>query len=197
MARSICKIADCTKVVNGHGLCGAHYTRWRKYGDPLGGDRNHAEPSVRFWRRVARAAPDQCWQWTGAKASNGYGSFQPGGNGSPGMGAHRFCYELHHGPIEKGRASVVMHSCDNRLCVNPAHLSLGTPKENTADMIAKGRHARQAPVGGANGKAVLTEEIVRAIRASDESNPVLARRFGCGINTVRGVRIGRTWTHIT
>lgn len=90
-----------------------------------------------------------------------------------------------------------MHSCDVMRCVNPAHLSLGTPKENTADMIAKGRHARQAPKGEASGKAVLTEEIVRAIRASDESHAVLARRFGCGANTVRGVRTGRTWSHVT
>lgn len=197
MARTICKISGCEQLVNGHGLCGKHYIRWRKHGDPLGGNRNHAEPSVRFWRRVERSAPDVCWQWVGAKAKNGYGSFQPGGNGSPGMGAHRYCYELHHGPISGGRSAVVMHSCDNRLCVNPAHLSLGTHKQNTADMIAKGRHARLAPVGTDSPRAVLDEDAVRYIRKSDDSHAALARRFGCGATTIRSVRDGRTWTHVT
>jgi hypothetical protein len=90
-----------------------------------------------------------------------------------------------------------MHSCDNPACVNPAHLTSGTHKANTADMIAKGRHARQAPAGQDNGKSILTEETVRMIRASPQTNAELSRELGVSPNTIRGVRTGRTWAHVT
>lgn len=181
----------CEAPVYAKGVCKKHYQRLRKHGDPHAGQ-THAPPEERFWRSVTKG--DGCWIKAG-RSGGRYGWFQPGGKGTPSVLAHRYAYEISHGPIPPGM--VVMHACDVMRCVNPAHLSLGTPKENTADMIAKGRHARQAPKGEASGKAVLTEEIVRAIRASDEPHAVLARRFGCGANTVRGVRTGRTWTHVT
>jgi DNA-binding transcriptional regulator YiaG len=196
MPRSICKIPSCDGLVNGHGLCGKHYIRWRRYGDPLGGERNHAPPSVRFWRRVERRGPSECWPWTGAALSSGYGSFQPGGHRTPSVGAHRFSYAMHYGDIPSGM--FVMHACDNKRCVNPAHLSLGTPKHNTADMIAKGRHARMAPVGTDNGKAKLDADGVRFIRANPQmSNAKLAAVLGVGASTIQGVRSGRTWAHVT
>jgi hypothetical protein len=145
MARALCTIDGCDRVVNGHGLCDKHYQRWAKYGDPLGGKSNHAPASERFDRRVKKGGPNDCWFWSGRPTNAGYGIFQIGGKGSRVVSAHRFSYELHKEPIPKGLH--IMHSCDNRLCVNPAHLSVGTAKENALDCIAKGRHSSQIRKG--------------------------------------------------
>jgi len=172
-----------------------HYQRARKFGTPEDTPTAHAPAEVRFWRGVDRGDPDQCWPYVRGERRGTYGRFQPGGKGSPHVLTHRYSYELHCGPIPEGM--LVMHSCDNPRCVNPAHLSLGTHKQNTGDMIAKGRHARQAPRGTANGKAILNPDLVREIRASTETNAVLARRLGVGVTTIRGVRSGRVWSHVT
>lgn len=75
-----------------------------------------------------------CWEWKGLKMSSGYGHLKVFGKF---VGAHRLSYELYKGqiPIDKE----IMHLCDNRLCVNPDHLKLGTHKENMLDMVLKGR----------------------------------------------------------
>ena len=89
-----------------------------------------------------------------------------------------------------------MHKCDNPECTNPEHLILGTPKQNTQDMIAKGRKRTVAPVGLGNGKSILNEEKVRLIRQSDLPHTVIAKQLGVSVGCVRGVRTGRTWSHI-
>lgn len=193
MSRSICTVEGCERFVNGHGLCVTHYDRWRKYGDPLKGRQLHAPPEERFWRFVVRGTEDECWLFRGSGEAR-YATFQLQGRKGRHVGAHRFSYEMHHGPIPDGM--VVMHKCDTPRCVNPAHLTVGTPKQNTQDMIRKNRHGRVAPIGEASPFAVLTEEAVRAIRASSETNRALARRYGVGFTTVRSARSGKTWRHI-
>lgn len=117
-----CYVTDCERPYYAKGWCEMHYQRVTKYGHPDGGPETHARAEVRFERRRPIQEPGCCWIWAGSKGLNGYGLFQIGGRGSPHVGAHRFAYEMAHGPIPKGM--VVMHSCDTPACVNPAHLSV-------------------------------------------------------------------------
>lgn len=188
----VCSIKGCDRPLYAKGWCNMHYQRVATHSDAGGSGRSHAPAEERFWRRVDKTG--SCWIWTGSRRPNGYGQMQAGGKGSATVSTHRFSYEMHRGPIPKGR--VVMHSCDNHACVNPAHLGVGTYKANTADMIAKGRHARRAPCGQDNGKSILTETMVRMIRASSKTNADLSRELGVSPNAIRGVRTGRTWTHV-
>jgi hypothetical protein len=88
----------------------------------------------RFWAKVKRNAPDACWPWVGVILGNGYGSLTAFNKADT---AHRVSWMLANGPIPTGL--FVCHKCDVRSCVNPAHLFIGTAKDNTRDMIAKGR----------------------------------------------------------
>jgi hypothetical protein len=98
------------------------------------------EQATFFWDKVRKSAPDECWLWTGIKSgAKGYGAFWLEGQSYP---AHRLAYALVNGPIPAAPSimhSQVMHSCDNPPCVNPAHLSHGTNKDNILDREAKDR----------------------------------------------------------
>lgn len=91
----------------------------------------------RFWEKVDRRSPDECWPWLGrARTSFGYGAFAIGRDRA--NRAHRIAWELTNGPVPVGLSA--LHRCDNPPCCNPAHLFLGTQADNIADMVAKGRH---------------------------------------------------------
>lgn len=93
-----------------------------------------------FWSKVDRDNEGDCWNWTAGTSKFGYGRFRIGDKL---YSAHRVAYSLVKGDLPKGRGYhgfVVMHACDNPRCCNPAHLSLGTNRDNAKDMGAKGRN---------------------------------------------------------
>lgn len=85
-------------------------------------------PAIERFSRRIRAVPSGCIEWTGTVDRYGYGQFRPGGRDSANMGAHRWAYETHVGPIPTGLH--IDHLCRNRRCVNPDHLEPVTPREN-------------------------------------------------------------------
>lgn len=101
-----------------------------------GGGQDHVgcTPESRFWRKVDKSG--DCWEWRGFRGANGYGKAHL--TRKPSTYAHRIAWTLTNGPIPKGMH--VCHHCDNPPCCNPAHLFLGTAKDNVHDMMVKGRH---------------------------------------------------------
>ena len=147
--------------------------------------------AVRFRALVDRRGPDECWPWIGDKDRAGYGKIRPGGPVDC-QRANRVAYALEHGSVPDDLC--VCHRCDNPACVNPAHLFLGTHGDNARDKVAKGRAT--APRGEANHNAKLTDDAVRAIRASSERIYVLARRYGVSDIIIARVRNGTGWKHV-
>jgi hypothetical protein len=152
-----------------------------------------------FNRFVRRAHdPNTCWEWSGKITSAGYAELSLWKNGTTTVAkAHRVSYRLHVGPIPPGM--FVCHTCDNPPCCNPQHLFLGTPRDNTRDMILKGRgrNSDEAARGEANGHAKLTSEQVIEIRQSRLTAAELAQRYGVGESAIRKVRHGLNWRHVT
>jgi hypothetical protein len=156
---------------------------------------------MRFWSKVDLAgasAGNPCWEWTAAKKRTGYGVIGDARRGRWLLTlAHRLSWELHFGPIPDGLC--VLHRCDNPGCVNPNHLSLGTKRENTADMIHKGRARGGSSKGSDNGNSKLTEEQVVAMRikrSSGASLSAVASEFGIARTYACAVCRRKHWRHI-
>jgi hypothetical protein len=157
-------------------------------------------PEDRFRRYVVEGGADECWEWTGARSTRGYGELaMPGSRPAK---AHKMAWEAVNGPVPDGLW--VLHHCDNPPCCNPAHLYVGTHVDNMRDMRERGRHwSRVNPEriirGERCGAAKLTEDQVREIhrmKANGEPSVSLALRFGVTKTTVNMILRGRTWAHV-
>jgi Mor family transcriptional regulator len=154
---------------------------------------------IRFWMCVQKMDdPESCWLWIGAKTGAGYGAL---GLNYKFILAHRYSYELHFGAIPTGLR--VCHHCDTPACVNPSHLFIGTARDNTQDMMSKGRKplgkatAPKNPASGErHGCAVLTWKQVEKIRklyAEGHSATKLAKQFRTSITNLCDIVHFKLW----
>lgn len=170
--------------------------KWPRLGDrivrTIGRGGRTAKPFVAFLDLTAGEAG--CWPWRGRRHRKGYGYFGTRAK------AHRVAYELAFG-VALAPSQFVLHRCDNPPCCNPAHLAVGTNADNVADRQAKGRQHKGArighiPRGEEIGRAKLTADDVRAIRASDDGPTALAARYGLNKRTVLRIRKRERWAHV-
>lgn len=159
----------------------------------------------RFWSRVEKRGPDECWNWKHMRNRSGYGIFRLWGKAdrSKTLTCHRFAYQLAHGGIPKSEAAgfhgtVIAHKCDNRLCCNPAHLFATTQKGNLDDCLAKGRGNKA--FGEKAGKAKLAESDVKAIRAAIERGVdriALSAQYNVTAQAIADIASGKNWRHLS
>ena len=144
---------------------------------------------ARFEEKYIPEPNSGCWLWIANMYSNGYGQIKF--NGRP-RGAHRVSWQLHRGDIPEGLC--VCHRCDNRACVNPDHLFLGTYADNVADQIAKGR--LNPPRGERQGNSKLTANDVLAIRADPRTCREIAEDYGISNPHVSDIKNMKRWKHV-
>jgi hypothetical protein len=130
-----------------------------------------------------------CIEWTRHVSVNGYGTLKYRRKQQM---AHRFMWEYKFGPIPEGK--IICHKCDNRKCINPDHLFIGTTQDNVDDKMSKGRFV---PCPGEQcGTAKLTDEQIAAIRADTRAQHRIAKDYGISQSNVSFIKRGLTWGHI-
>lgn len=144
----------------------------------------------RFWNKVRKTKT--CWVWTAGKYWDGYGKFRASGKSQR---THRFSYEIKNGKIPFGMC--VLHKCDNRACVNPKHLFIGTKKDNCFDMFKKGRSGL---VGEKHPISKLTRPDIIKIRKYYSQGKVtqryMAEYFGVSYQLISKIVNFKAWKHI-
>ncbi len=188
-------LADGSNVQKGQGHCCSTACAIKHRTTP---------PADRFWSKVNKT--ESCWLWTAASSNKGYGVF--GADDQRRILAHRYSWELAHGPIPDGL--LVCHRCDTPLCVRPDHLFLGTYEENMADCKAKGRTARGARSGarlhpeschrGEDASwSIFTAAQVIEIRnryADGEVQEDIAADFGVSQSHISKIVLRRIWRSV-
>jgi len=143
----------------------------------------------RFWSKVNIQGQDDCWNWIGAMNVQGYGVLKIKGTHHR---SNRLSWIIHNDSIPD--RLFVCHTCDNRACVNPRHLFLGTHRDNTDDMLSKNRQAK----GEKSGPSKLVADQVLEIRriGSSCSQAELSKRFNVSIMAIRRILSRKNWRHV-
>lgn len=183
----ICSTLGCRQEARGRTcLCATHYAASiRAINKNV---LSTAAATGNFWKRV-RKTP-RCWNWIGNVGTDGYGGLSVAANPTK---AHRYSWVIHHGPIPNGLQ--VLHKCDNRVCVNPDHLFLGTTQDNMLDRDRKNRQVQGERHPSAKLTAQQVIEIRRRFKNGCKKNGTrpLAREFGLSKSTMTAVVRGQTW----
>lgn len=143
-----------------------------------------------FYKHFSQS--EDCWEWTACRDRDGYGIFNMGELGEN-FRANRASWIIHNGPIPK--RMMVLHKCDNRPCVNPKHLFLGTNDENMKDMVNKGRAAR----GVKNVNSKITEHhafMIKHLSLAGNRICDIMKQLSLPRKTVEHVVYGNTWKHV-
>lgn len=138
-----------------------------------------------FWLKVDKRGPEECWPWLLARAKNGYGWHSENGATTH---AHRRAYELVHGSRGTG---IVMHSCNNKICCNPAHLVLGTASQNVSDAFRDGLAAS----GERHYNAKYPASTIKLIREDTRPTKDVARSYGISRGYINKIRAGQARKH--
>ncbi len=155
-----------------------------------------------FWSKVDRSGSG-CWLWKAGHYGTGYGAFSIQ---SKNYGAHVIAFLISGGTLTKEKPHV-LHSCNNRGCVNPAHLRAGSQQDNVDDAIRNGNHGlaltnypRKRAKGSQHGMAILNEKIVREIRVTYKpgyGNRVrLMKKYGVSKAAIQQILSRKTWKHV-
>src|SRR5689334_20585995 len=166
--------------------------------------RELADPELKFWVSV-KSSRDGCWEWQGRLNCDGYGEFYVQHDRAAKAIkwlAHRFSWFLHFGDIPRGMG--VLHKCDNRPCIRPDHLFIGSRSVNALDMVAKNRHVKGERVGASKVTAEqvidLRREFVALPRVGSKCAPntvmALAARFGISQSTLYTIVNRKQWVHV-
>jgi hypothetical protein len=155
----------------------------------------------RTLEKVVRIPFSGCWIFMGALNETGYGIVGTGGRGQPNDRSHRITYRHFCGPIPQGM--FVCHTCDVPSCCNPEHLFLGTPKENSRDMINKGRNSppprNSHVVGSVHPGSKLTEAqvvVIRELYKRGETQQQIANMYGVARQTISKVVNHKRFKHV-
>lgn len=155
---------------------------------------------TRFFENIEKIPFHTCWEWIGNINSQGYGKLYIHDRK---IAAHRIAWELKNGKIAKGsgyHGTCVLHKCDNRSCVNPDHLFLGTQEDNIQDMKAKKRCKSGSQPGEKSSSAKITNEDVIEIREKYKQGNIsqkeLAKEFNLHQKTISNITLKQTWKHL-
>lgn len=177
-------------------LASGNRTRWSNLSPRLRARNRYSEAErdkikVKLRKQVLRAGANDCWLWFGPTLPGGYGKFSISSSGARReIYAHRAAFELENGylPI------VVRHSCDNPSCCNPRHLLGGTHKQNSQDMLDRGRG--NPPRGERAAKAKLTKRDIASILRDERQYKIIAAEYGVDRSSISRIKRGEVWAHI-
>lgn len=153
---------------------------------------SHSKLRDRLYKFVETDPETGCWNWTGYRDKYGYGRMSVTGLSSL---AHRVSFTLHVGEIPEGM--FVCHHCDNPACINPEHLFLGTPSDNSRDMCEKGRSAKWEKHGRVKLATPQVEAIRKSYRPRVTTLQMLSNKYHVGITQVWRIVHGNEWRQVT